>query len=359
MWLCPWLVPTSRVVAGSYYHVSVVGDRVPAAGPVLVVTNHPNMLLDPLLATAAAGRPLRFVAKSPLFKVPVLSTVLRAIGALPVYRRRDASVAAGDNGDALGRIIGALEMGDAVLIFPEGTSAAEGDILPFKSGASRILLAALRRGIVPRVIVAGLWYETRQRPGSRALIRLQEIHPFRDLPARPDDPVTTQTLTSRFERAVRALAAPPAEAAELRRVPDRWHGLLRPCRSFAVRAPMWIAHRIAHRLPVDRAERATQHLTIGLMVMLALWVLLVAGGSAAGGPAGALTALVGFPVMFAGGLACAAAWADDQRLAGSPAARETEARHGFAERTHRDSLEERERAASRDDAPPMKGLPAA
>jgi len=319
MWLCPWLVPTSRLVAGSYYRVSVYGHQVPATGPVLVVANHPNMLLDPLIATATAGRPLRFVAKSPLFGVPILGGILRAIGALPVYRRRDASIAAGSNGDALGRIIDALVAGDAVLIFPEGTSADAGNILPFKSGASRILLAAQRRGIQPRVFVAGVWYEHRERPGARAVVRIREIRPTRDLPARPDDRVTTQTLTERLENGVRALVDNTPNRSTLGAPGYRWLGALRPFRFVAIRAPMWLAHRLADRLPVAREERATQHLIIGLGLLGATWLLLGIAGLLIGGWAAGAATVLTFPVCIIAGAACTDAWADDRRDAAPPA----------------------------------------
>ena len=42
------------------------GGRVPEKGPVLVVANHPNSVLDPIVVGIAAGRPVKFLAKAPL-----------------------------------------------------------------------------------------------------------------------------------------------------------------------------------------------------------------------------------------------------------------------------------------------------
>ncbi len=47
-------------------------ERVPAEGPLLVVLNHPNALIDPLFILGLAPRPVAFLAKAPLFRMPVL-----------------------------------------------------------------------------------------------------------------------------------------------------------------------------------------------------------------------------------------------------------------------------------------------
>ena len=313
LWLQPWLVAVAKLVTGSYYRVTLTGATVPAEGAVLVVSNHPNMLFDALLATAAAGRPLRFVAKSTLFRIPVFGRVLQAIGALPVYRRRDAAVAGGNNDQALRAIIAALGAGDAVLIFPEGTSAEGGELLPFRSGPSRILLAARRRGIEPTVVAAGLHYAHRERPGARVAVRMQLLTPMRDLPARPDDPVTVRTLTERLERAVKALLAIGSPDRDTWRPHYRWGGVLRLARFVALRGPMWLSHRLVDRLPMARAERATQHLVLGLGLMAAVWALVGVTGLALGGWRWAVIGLVGFPLAMVGGAACTTRWAADQR----------------------------------------------
>lgn len=322
MWLRPFLVPVARRVVGSYYRVDIAGDRVPARGPVLVVANHPNMLFDALLATAAADRPLRFIAKSTLFRVPVLRHVMHAIGALPVYRRRDAAIAAGSNGDALSAVVRALRDGDAVLIFPEGTSAAEGDLLPFRSGASRILLAARRAHIDVTVVALGLGYEARERAGAAVTVRLQHLAPARDLPDRPDDRVTTQTLTERLEAAVRMLSGPSAQPVERRAPAPHWRRELRRARRWPANAPMRLAHRIADRLPGSRAERATHHVVVGLGVLLAS----LAAAALPGVLLGRVGMALGLPCVWLGLVVQALAtgpWSRDRRMAAVPHRDET------------------------------------
>src|SRR5262245_30801111 len=80
-----------RGLAKFYYpRIEVTGgDLIPRDGPVLLVANHPNSLIDPILLGIAAQRPVRLMAKAPLFDVPVFGAALRALGMVPAYRGSD------------------------------------------------------------------------------------------------------------------------------------------------------------------------------------------------------------------------------------------------------------------------------
>src|SRR5918993_5758042 len=79
----------ARLVARIFYRVDVIG-AVPADGPLLLLPNHPNALLDPTLVIATAGRPVRFLAKSTLFSGP-FAPLVKGARAIPVYRRQDSA----------------------------------------------------------------------------------------------------------------------------------------------------------------------------------------------------------------------------------------------------------------------------
>ena len=64
-------------------------DRVPAEGPVMLAVNHPNGLVDPVFLMCLSPRPVSFLAKAPLFEMPVIGWFVRALGSIPVYRRQD------------------------------------------------------------------------------------------------------------------------------------------------------------------------------------------------------------------------------------------------------------------------------
>lgn len=134
----------------SWARLEVAGlEVVPATGPILLVSNH-DSLLDPLALIDAMmwrGRQLRFLAKSTLWDSRVLASVLDRAGQIPIRRGQ------GDEA-ALGAAISALERGEAIGIFPEGT-ISRGQRLRARKGVARlvracpgvpVVLAAVRGG---------------------------------------------------------------------------------------------------------------------------------------------------------------------------------------------------------------------
>ncbi len=111
-----------RALARFYYpRIEVTGgELIPRDGPVLLVANHPNSLMDPVLLGIAARRPVRLLAKAPLFDVPVLGGVLRALGMVPAYRGSDDAKQVEKNTESLAAAAQQLARGGEMGIFPEG-----------------------------------------------------------------------------------------------------------------------------------------------------------------------------------------------------------------------------------------------
>lgn len=109
-------------------------ENVPAEGGVLLVANHAS-LLDPPLLGCSINRPVHFMAKEELFKIPILKWVLPRVNAFPVRR-------GGADRSAIRTAIELLEKGKVIGIFPEGTRTRTGELLPLRRGASLVALKA-------------------------------------------------------------------------------------------------------------------------------------------------------------------------------------------------------------------------
>jgi 1-acyl-sn-glycerol-3-phosphate acyltransferase len=114
------------------------GEHIPRTGGALLAINHVSFA-DPIFDvafTVSHGRMPRFLAKSELWDVPVVRSVLGKGGHIPVYR---ASARAGD---AYREAIAAVQRGEIVAFYPEATYTADPDGWPMKAknGIGKIAL---------------------------------------------------------------------------------------------------------------------------------------------------------------------------------------------------------------------------
>jgi 1-acyl-sn-glycerol-3-phosphate acyltransferase len=113
-------------------------EHIPREGGVVVATNHLSHV-DPFTFghfIDDAGRAPKFLAKSELFEAPVVGSIVRAAGQIPVYRET------GDAVDAFRAAVAAVRAGDCVAIYPDGTLTRDPDLWPMigKTGAARLSL---------------------------------------------------------------------------------------------------------------------------------------------------------------------------------------------------------------------------
>lgn len=169
----------------------------PDGGPVILAANHESYLDPPLIGMAFPNR-LRFVAWDGLFKVPVLGFLIRALGAVPVSQENKNSAAG-----LLREVIGFIEDGFSVLIFPEGVRSPDGKLLPLEGG---VALIASKTGvpIVP-VWIDGTWeayplQRTLPRPKHVAVTFGDPIFPDR-LPQEMPEKARRQALLDELQAA--------------------------------------------------------------------------------------------------------------------------------------------------------------
>jgi 1-acyl-sn-glycerol-3-phosphate acyltransferase len=182
------------------------GENLQQPGGVILAMNHMSWF-DPLVAAHFCndqGRPVRFLAKAEIFKVPVFGKMLKSAGQIPVHRGSTDAAA------SLHSAIAAVNNGECIVIYPEGTLTRDPNLWPMtaKNGVARI---ALTTGAP--VIPAAQWgpQEVLAPYGSKLpkFFPRKTMHVWAGPAVDLDDlralPITSETLREATERIMQAI----------------------------------------------------------------------------------------------------------------------------------------------------------
>lgn len=153
-----WLA-VSPAFHGLYAGKIYGAQNVPRSGPAILVSNHASNF-DPPFISHCAGRPVAYMAKEELFRIPLLKQAIQIYGAYPVKR-------GGMVRQSLEAAQQALDRGWLVGIFPNGTRTADGRIHKPQLGAAAIAAKAQ----VPLIPMA-LWGSEAIQPKGQTLPRV-------------------------------------------------------------------------------------------------------------------------------------------------------------------------------------------
>lgn len=137
--------PAAAIVVpavGWFAKIEIQGaEHLPEEGAYVLAPNHYSEF-DPLITAVATwrlGRAPRFMAKESLFRVPVLGSLLRATGMIPVARASTAAAAK----QTITQAKELVESGRGVIVYPEGSLTRDPEMWPMrgKTGAVRLALA--------------------------------------------------------------------------------------------------------------------------------------------------------------------------------------------------------------------------
>lgn len=193
-----------RLMTSIFYrrHEAAGSEHVPGDGATILCANHVNALVDAVVIQATCERAIHPLARSGLFRRPLLRPILNGIQAVPIYRRQsgtDREVRQA-NLDAFSRCYEILGEGKALLIFPEGQSHSDPMLRPLKTGAARLALGHLERcGALPAVVPVGLNFSHKGRFRTSLLVQYGEPLAFE--PQVDEDPeAQVRRYTAEIER---------------------------------------------------------------------------------------------------------------------------------------------------------------
>ncbi len=231
-----------------FRRVEVIGlEHLPADGGGILVSWHPNGMVDPGLIITHFPMQVVFGARHGLFRVPGLGLLMRLIGTVPVYRAVDQGVVDPEvrreaNLRSLDALANEVAGGSFSCLFPEGDSHDNPNLLALKTGAARFYYRARQlspQGAKPPVIIpVGLHYDEKRAFRSSALVA---FHPPIQLTADLDiSPVEDED--------------PDLARSRSRKLTDEINRVLR---EVVHATESWELHHLMHRArKLVRAERA-------------------------------------------------------------------------------------------------------
>jgi glycerol-3-phosphate O-acyltransferase/dihydroxyacetone phosphate acyltransferase len=177
-------------------------------GPLIILSNHPNALMDPLVIVSQFRRPVYFLANAGMFRHPFANWFLNTFFCIPIERPKDVGRPL-NNADSFRRSREHLESGGALFIAPEGTCFREYRVRPLRTGTARIALDLLRTGRVKEVnfLLAGINYSDPPSFRSQLMVRFAPIITLRaeDLKSVKGDWEEVTMLTDRLHKAMTSL----------------------------------------------------------------------------------------------------------------------------------------------------------
>jgi 1-acyl-sn-glycerol-3-phosphate acyltransferase len=158
-----------------YVRIESTGQElVPTQGPLIFAANHPNSIMDTVILGTQTPRLISYMARSGLFKNPLVAALFRSCGVIPLYRAQDNPALLHQNQSSFRSAYQKLGQGGCIGIFPEGKNSQERALYKIKTGTARIALGAeaahdYQLGL--KIVPVGLNFVNRDRFLSSVLVR--------------------------------------------------------------------------------------------------------------------------------------------------------------------------------------------
>ncbi len=186
-----------------YFHKIIVEgkENIPKNRPVILVANHQNALIDPLLFATHTNLKPWFLTRASIFTNPTIARILHFIRMLPVYRVRDGFSSIQKNEHTFDQTFEVLRKNGTVVIFAEGSHSLVRNLRPLSKGFTRMAFGLKGKypAIKPVILPVGLQFSAHMRSGGVVRIAFGKVIPV-DMPSSQSG-----KLTKSVENALKSL----------------------------------------------------------------------------------------------------------------------------------------------------------
>ncbi|TFV97774.1 acyl-phosphate glycerol 3-phosphate acyltransferase [Algoriphagus kandeliae] len=185
-----------------YRKVYVSGkENIPKNVPIILVANHQNALIDPLLIATHTRLNPWFLTRASVFKNSIVAKILHFIRMLPVYRVRDGFSTITQNQKTFEATFDVLKRNGTVVIFAEGSHSHNRNVRPLSKGFTRMAFGLKDKypDLEPIILPTALEFSAHKNSGSIVRITFGNPIPV-DMP-----PAQSGQLTKKVERTLKSM----------------------------------------------------------------------------------------------------------------------------------------------------------
>lgn len=192
-----------KISLKGYYKKIVIDGRenIPKNVPIILVANHQNALIDPLLLATHTSLKPYFLTRASVFKKSFVAKLLNFIRMLPVYRVRDGFATIQQNQGTFDQTYEVLHNNGTVIIFAEGSHSLIRNLRPLSKGFTRMAFGLKEKypETQPVILPVALDYSAHKRSGSKVRVTFGKAIPVDMAPSK------SGLLTKSVEQALKNL----------------------------------------------------------------------------------------------------------------------------------------------------------
>ena len=203
-----------------YPKTTVIGkERLRFEESAIVISNHPNTLIDPLQVASRVHKQVFFLANAGLFSTPFTNWLFNTLYCIPIKRKQDKGAPGMSNEDSFAKCDAFLGAGGVLYIAPEGGSEMERRVRPFKTGTVRIALSAAQKKAFDldiSILPIGLHYDQPNHYDTACVVNVGKAVKIKDwqIQFETDPQQAVRALTDQLEDQVRSLVIDVAEGEQ-------------------------------------------------------------------------------------------------------------------------------------------------
>lgn len=161
-----------------YQEIIIEGKQhIPKGKSILIVSNHQNALIDPLLLATLSGLKPYYLTRASVFGNSIVAKMLNYIQMIPIYRVRDGVRNMEKNQETFDKSVEVLLNKGSMLIFGEGSHSTKRNLRPMKKGFSRIAFQTLEKNPELDLVIlpVAINYSNHNHSGTKVRISFGEI----------------------------------------------------------------------------------------------------------------------------------------------------------------------------------------